>query len=479
MKATETNRRRIAAIIAALLMVAAAAGLHWLIAKGQVSTLERIREQGRLLVATRHSPEVFHAGANGPDGLAYALTQRFAEALQIEVEYVFPSTLEALIGATERGEVHLAAAGLTRTPVRAERLQFSRPYRFVTEQLVYRMGDPRPKSPAGITAGQLHVLHHSSHEETLAKVSASGYPGLSWTAHKDVNMVQLLSAVERGEIRYTVADSSDIALHRRIFPQIGTAFELGDAQPVAWAFSKVGDSSLRSSADRFLKFLEADGELERLQARYFGHAGKLNYVDVREFWRHVRDRLPALRPFFLEAEEITGIDWRLLAAVGYQESHWNKNAVSPTGVRGIMMITLDTARQMGVKNRLDPRQSIIGGARYLRVVEKKIPARISDINRLWLTLAGYNIGFGHLEDARILTQRQGADPDLWLEVKKRLPLLRQEAYHSTLKHGFARGNEPVTYVDNIRNYYDLLLWFTTTDDLAIRERLIEPEPGNS
>ena len=193
----------------------------------------------------------------------------------------------------------------------------------------------------------------------------------------------------------------------------------------------------------------------------------------------MRDRLPKLRPYFEEAEALTGIDWRLLAAVGYQESHWQENAVSPTGVRGIMMLTQDTARHVGIKNRLDPRLSIIGGARYLRIVEKKIPDRIDDINRLWLTLAGYNIGFGHLEDARILTQRQGANPDLWLDVKERLPLLRKKAYYSTVKHGFARGNEPVTYVENIRNYYDLLLWFTTTDDLATRERLIEPEPNSS
>ena len=126
----------------------------------------------------------------------------------------------------------------------------------------------------------------------------------------------------------------------------------------------------------------------------------------------------------------------------------------------------------------NPAQSIIGGARYLRVVEEKIPDHIPEPNRLWLTLAGYNVGFGHLEDARILTERDGANPDLWLEVKQRLPLLSRKKYYETVRHGRARGREPVDYVDNIRNYYDLLVWYTTTSDRKTRDRLLSPENGN-
>ena len=189
----------------------------------------------------------------------------------------------------------------------------------------------------------------------------------------------------------------------------------------------------------------------------------------------MRDRLPEFRRYFEKAAQQTGIDWRLLAAIGYQESHWRPDAISPTGVRGIMMLTRSTAKQMGIKDRHDPEQSIVGGAKYLRVVEKKIPSRIQQPNRLWLTLAGYNIGFGHLEDARILTERDGANPDLWLEVKQRLPLLAQKPFHETVRHGFARGQEPVDYVDNIRNYYDLLVWYTTTKDRHTIARLLAPE----
>jgi len=143
------------------------------------------------------------------------------------------------------------------------------------------------------------------------------------------------------------------------------------------------------------------------------------------------------------------------------------------------MLTQATADQMKIEDRNDPEQSIIGGAKYLRVVENKIPDRIQEPNRLWLTLAGYNVGFGHLEDARILTERDGASPDLWLEVKQRLPLLAQKKYYETVRHGAARGREPVNYVDNIRNYYDLLVWYTTTSDRETRDRLLSPEKTSS
>lgn len=449
--------------------------LWWLLRQDARPLLERVRAQGELVVATRKAPAILYKGANGTEGFEHALTQRFAETLGVRVRYVFPETVEELLDAVTRGTVHLAAAGLVVTPAREHRVRFSVPYQYTTEQLIYRRGSMRPRSLDQVAPGDLHVVADSSHEETLASLQAADYPMLDWTRHPHDTTRALLAAVDRGEIRLTMANSNATALHRRIFPHIASALELGDPRPIAWAFSPVGDDSLLRTANRFLTSLESNGELARLRARYFGHTERLNFVDVRDFWRQVRDRLPKLRPYFEEAATATGLDWRLLAAIGYQESHWREDAVSPTGVRGIMMLTQATARQMDVDDRNDPQQSILGGARYLRVVENKIPDRIDPVNRLWLTLAGYNVGFGHLEDARILTQRDGGDPDLWMDVKQRLPLLAKKKYYQTVRHGFARGGEPVNYVDNIRNYYDLLVWFTTTDDVATRERLLSED----
>ena len=478
MALSSTTQSTIAACVAALLLLAGAAGLISLLQQQPVPLVERVRQAGTLVVATRRSPATYFNGATGPDGLEYALVNAFARHLGVQVRFVFPDTLEELIDATERGGVHMAAAGLTITESREQRLSFTLPYQYVTEQLIYRRGTERPRALTDIAAGDLHIVAGSSHEETLRRLRETEFPDLSWQTHPGNSSSKLLSQVDQGRLRLTVADSNASALNRRVFTRTAKAFELGDTKPIAWAFSNLGDASLRKAACRFLQGLERDGTLKRLRARYFGHSGRLNFVDTREFWRHVRDRLPRYRAYFERAAEQTGIDWRLLAAIGYQESHWREDAVSPTGVRGIMMLTQATAKHIGIEDRNDPEQSIIGGAKYLRVVEEKIPDRIPEPNRMWLTLAGYNIGFGHLEDARILTERDGANPDLWLEVKQRLPLLSRKKYYETVRHGRARGREPVDYVDNIRNYYDLLVWYTTTSDRQTRDRLLSPENGD-
>lgn len=431
----------------------------------QHTQLSRIQQQGVLLVATRNSPSTYYKGAKGYDGLEYQLVKRFAADIGVTPRFVTPQNLEGILRDLGTGKVNMAAAGLTVTPQRRQSFRFSIPYQTVSEVIVYRRRSPRPQDLNAIQPGELQVIAGSSYEETLERLRKQ-HPRLRWVSREDVTLQELLRELDQGQIRLTVADSNELALNRRIYRFLKPAFDIGQPMQIAWAFPSTGDGSLQHAADRFFERIKADGTLKRLLMRFYQHAGKLNFVDKRAFRRDIRNRLPALRKNFQDAAEKTDFDWRLLAAIGYQESHWQADARSPTGVRGIMMLTLAAADQVGVKNRLNARQSIIGGARYLKIVEAKIPKRIG-FDRLWFTLAGYNVGFGHLEDARILTQRQGGNPDRWDEVKKRLPLLEQKKFYKTLKYGFARGSEPVEYVENIRNYYDLLVWYDNHPKLLL------------
>lgn len=471
MRLSRKSQTRIAIILAGALILIGIIGLLYITRQDARPLLEQIKQRGTLVVAMRRSPAVYVDGAEGPDGFEFVLTRAFADQLGVKLRLAFPETLDHLFTAIANRSVDMASAALTVTPRRSLSVAFSDPYLTVSEQLIYRAGSHRPRSLDDIAPGDLHVVAGSSHEETLIQLRDAGQSALTWQRHPGDGTRRLLSEVDNGSIRLTTADSNVAALDRRLFPHIATAFELGSPQPIAWAFAKGADHSLRIAANEFLETLEQEGRLERLRARFFGHTGRLNLVDAREFWRHVRDRLPALRPLFKQAGELTGLDWRLLAAIGYQESHWDAKAVSPTGVRGIMMLTRSTAKRVGVDNRSDPAQSITGGAHYLQIVEKKIPQRIRRPDRLWLTLAGYNIGFGHLEDARILTQRAGDNPDLWLDVKRYLPLLAKPEHHKTVRRGFARGQEAVDYVDNIRNYYDMLIWYANTTRQAAPDDL--------
>ena len=293
------------------------------------------------------------------------------------------------------------------------------------------------------------------------------HPELEWSAQQDVDSEELLTLVVEQLIDYTVANSNEVALSRRFHPELKVAFDISEPQPLAWAFPHAQDNSLFNAAQSFLKKLKRSGKLAQIIDRYYGHADSLGALDTRTFRRYIAQRLPAYSEYFKEAAKQTGIDWRLLAAIGYQESHWNPKAVSPTGVQGIMMLTKAAAKELGVKSRTNPKESILGGAHYILQVREKIPERIPDPDRLWMTLAGYNIGFGHLEDARILTQRRGGDPDRWVEVKNHLPLLSQKEHYTTVKHGKARGQEPVSYVENIRGYYDLLVWENNRQEIPV------------
>ena len=178
--------------------------------------------------------------------------------------------------------------------------------------------------------------------------------------------------------------------------------------------------------------------------------------ETQTFLNHITTRLPYYREEFQRAEEKTGIPWVLLAAMSYQESKWNRHAISPTGVRGLMMLTRSTAADLGIQNRLDPKKSIHGGARYLAHLHQRVPKDIRQSDRLFVALAAYNVGLGHIRDARILAKRLGMNEQRWEGLREVLPLLAKKKYYQDLPHRYARGWEPVQYVKRIREYRKIL-----------------------
>lgn len=419
--------------------------------------VERIKAAGELRVVTRNSGTTLYEGSEGLTGFEYDLVQLFAQELGVKAHFIIPSRFDDLLPTVIKDDAHLAAAGLTITPERESEIRFGPSYQEITQQVIYRSAQKRPRKVEDLIGKELHVLAGSSHEEELQGLREK-YPELNWKSRSDLESAELMQMVQDREIDYTIADSNEFAVTRRFMPNIRVGFDLTPPQPLAWAMAHAEDASLYSAMEDFFNRIREDGTLSQLIERHYGHIGRLNFVELRTFVKHFEKRLPKYEALFKEAETITGIDWRMLAAIGYQESHWNPKAKSPTGVRGIMMLTLTTAKQMKIESRLDPRQSIIGGAKYLRFIEKLLPERIPEPDKLWLTLAGYNVGFGHLEDARILTEHLGDDPDKWAEVKQHLPKLSLKKWYTSLKRGYARGKEPVNYVDNIRAYYELLKW---------------------
>jgi len=426
------------------------------------TALEQVIDTGELRVITRNSPTTYYEGSDGPAGLEYDLAKMFADQLGVKLTLIVPNSFSDLLDDIKNGRAHLAAAGLSITESRKEVLKFGPSYQQVTEQLVYNIKHRRPKNLADTENGLLEIVAESSHQNTLIS-EQTNYPNLNWKSNEKLESEELLQLVSDEIIDYTIADSNEVILNQRFLLNLRAAFDIGEPKELAWAFPKNNDNSLYDVAVKFFEHIRINGELTRLMERAYGHAENFDYVGTLFFKRHIKSRLPKYQKMFEEAARINDIDWELLAAIGYQESHWNPKAISPTGVRGIMMLTQATAAQMGVKNRLIPKSSIDGGARYFASRLKKVNKKIEEPDRTWMALAAYNVGYGHVEDARIITQQQGKDPNKWIDVKQSLPLLAKRKWYKKTKHGYARGWEPVRYVENIRSYYDVLLWISGKD----------------
>lgn len=468
-------RRRHRSMLRPQLLAPALAGLMLAAYSPAPTLLQQIVDRRELVVATRHSPTTYYEGAHGPSGFEYDLARLFADSLGVELTIISPASLNAILPMVADGRADVAAAGLAVTPERRGLVRFGPAYDTISHQLVYRKGTPAPSSLADLSGDVIDVASGSSHAERL-KWLAAGHPEINWYENDDADSRALLTKVWKKEISYTVANSNDVRFNQRIYPELRIAFDVTEPQPLAWAFARGDDDSLAEAAREFFARIVENGQLEDLRERYYGHVQTFDFVENRRFLKHVYQRLPSYKSSFVEAAQRFEMDWRLLAAIGYQESHWNPRAVSPTGVQGIMMLTRSTADELGVENRTDPHASIEGGARYLTLIKRRLPQEIAEPDRTWFALAAYNMGLGHLEDARELTAQRGGDARKWRDIKKVLPLLTQRQWYEQTRHGFARGNEALRYVENIRSYYDILVWRTEPGKTAPQLTAVTASP---
>ena len=378
------------------------------------------------------------------------LVALFAKQLQVKTK-LLPLPPDKITPALMTGRAHIAAAGLRSNENGG--LRFGPSYQIVSEQVVCNGKPPRH---ADRLIGKTIAVAAGSAQEAALREAQQKLPALHWESRRQKLPADLLAEVATNKLECTVANEEQLALARNFYPNLDAAFDIAEPSKLAWAFAPDGDEALFAEAQKFFTLIKHDGTLRRLLDRYYGHNERLEPMDAVAFVTSTRTVLPHFRHLFEEAGRLTGIDWQLLAALGYHESHWNPLATSPTNVRGMMMLTEDTADRMNVTDRLDPRQSILAGARYLQLLREQLPPRIAEEERTWLALAAYNQGMGHLEDARVLTARAGLNPDAWVDVRKMMPLLAQPEYFEQTKHGYARGGEAVILVETVHLHYDML-----------------------
>jgi len=443
---------------AAAMLSSALAGLTALAPTAAVARpLDAIEETGELRVITRNAPTTWYIDSDGePAGPEHELVHAFAEWLGVEVVYQHEPSVGAILDAVEAGEGDLAAAGITITEDRRERFRMGPPYQPVTQQIVCRRDNVQPESLAEFAQiDDVAVIADSSYAELLRTLEREGAPTPDWRPRSGVTTEELLYRVWQGDIDCTVADSTIVDINRRYFPELLTPMNLSREQQLGWVLPR-GRADLDRAITRWLEAFREQGELADVREKYYGYFRAFDYVDTRVLIRRADNRFPKYRQWFGEAALEYDLPFTLLAAQGYQESHWNPAAQSPTGVRGIMMLTRNTAREVGIANRLDPRQSIFGGAKYMARMKKRFVDAVDEPDRTFLALAAYNVGRAHLHDAQVLARRKNLSPHKWADIRQVLPLLSDPAYYRELKYGYARGHEPVRYVQRIREYRHVL-----------------------
>lgn len=417
--------------------------------------LDAIKASGKLVVLTRNAPTTWYIGRDGgATGPEHDMVLAFAGHLGVTAEFEVLDGVPEILAALADGKGDLAAAGLTILDSRRQRFRFGPAYQDVTQQVVCRRDNAQPEEPAELVGLDIAVLADSSYSARLQQL-AEAHPQLKWRETADQTTEQLMQAVWEGELDCTAADSNIVDINRRYFPELIAPMNLSRAEELGWAMPR-GSKNLQRAIRKWFRAYRDSGRLAALQDRYYGFFQAFDYVDIRTYIRRIDERFPRYRRYFREAAEKYDLPYLTLAAQGYQESHWDADAVSPTGVRGIMMLTRSTARAMGVTRRDDARQSIFGGARYLARMKTRFDDAVTEPDRTWLALAAYNIGRAHLHDAQLLARRQGLNPHRWLDIKQVLPLLAKKRYYKDLKYGYARGTEPVRYVQRIREYRHVL-----------------------
>ena len=414
------------------------------------------QETGVLEVATRNGATTYYLDRHqNPIGPEFSLVSRFAESKGWTVNWTMHDSTAEVLQALEAGNTHLAAAGLTHLPSRTELFTRGPAHTEITEQLVcHRDMRPMPRKPESMPEVSIAVTADSSYVETLNKL-ASAHEGITFTEDDSRTTEVLLSEVAEQDIDCTVADSNIVQVMRRHFPHLEVAMNLTQGNNLGW-YLPAGSDDLAGSTREWMNSTDGDEAIGYIESRYYAYIGEFDFVDLRALNRRIDERLPNFIDRFAEAETKTGMPADLLAALSYQESHWDPAAVSPTGVRGIMMLTRNTAESLGVMDRLDPVAAIDGGARYLADRHRRLPETIPEPDRTFLALASYNIGRGHLLDARQLARELGKNPDSWDDMKEVLPLKADKRYYPSTRYGYARGYEPVHYVQRIRNYRDVI-----------------------
>ncbi|MDA7848013.1 membrane-bound lytic murein transglycosylase MltF [Sulfurospirillum sp.] len=423
------------------------------------SKLQQVKDKKRLDAIVMNSPTVYYFGHDEGAGFEYELLKTYTKEINVDLNITVVNTVAEALEYSRNGVGDITSAAITKSVARENKYMFGPSYYQVQQQMICNRNlyktSKFPSSLEELSGLKILIGKDTTYEKSMQEANQDDN-NITYEITDEYSTSQLLEMVANNKIDCTAADSNIFSINQRYYPSLAFAFSLSERESLAWVMRE-DSKTLKNDMYRWLNRFIQSGGMAKLKDKYYGHINIFNYYNTVVFHKRIKSRLPKYKKDFQDAAKQNDISWIYLAAQSYQESHWNPRAKSHTGVRGMMMLTLPTAKSMGVKSRIDAKQSIYGGAKYLAKMIKRVPQEVKGKDeKMKFALAAYNIGMGHIQDAQVLAKKFHKDPNSWLDVRSVLPLLTQKKYYKQLKFGYARGSEPVRYVDGISEYAQIL-----------------------
>ncbi len=428
------------------------------------TTLELIKTRGYLtVVALAQDGQV--SDRTLPQSFSGEITHLLSENLGVATHVIWATSQDDAFARLRRHEADIALTSMISQDPGLMNIRYSKTYQDVSLQLIQKI-QPHHDADLELANGDYaSLLRHAkiavyaqSNEAQLAKQLQEQLPGIQLQIIPDNRRFStLLDLVSGQQADFALVNASAFAEHRALHTDLRVVMNLSHAARLAWAFAPGSDTSFYNRAQLFLQQRNDDGTLKRMAAFYKPE----QHSDRREahgFNYDLRSRLPVYAGLFQSYAKKYHLDWHVIAAIAYQESHWHPDAVSPAGASGMMMLMAPTAASLGVHNRQNANESIRAGCNYFRMLVDSLPDDVKEPDRTWMALAAYNKGPGYLQKARQLTQKQHRNPDLWSDVREVMAGLgHHHATDDDTETDATPHSQVLAYVSQVKRYYDTLL----------------------
>lgn len=423
--------------------------------------LKHIKLRGKLRVSTDYNSTNYFIYKGRAMGFQYELLKALAEELDVKLELNVENDLQTAFSSLESGNIDLIGMNLAITTDRQERFNFTIAHSQSKQVLIQRKASksdsvPLIRNQLDLKDKLVHVQQASAYVERLENLSKEIGGSIHLEKLDRIEVEELIEQVSKGEIDYTIADENVAKVNKSYYPNIDTATEISFPQDMAWALRK-GSKELTEAINLWLKKFKKTARYNQIYRKYF-LSSRIVRRHNSEYFTLKSGKISKYDELIKKNSKLIDWDWRLLSALVSQESHFDPKAKSWVGAFGLMQLMPETAFRYDVDEDSNPEQNVRAGVRHLKYLSRRLDKVLGDkTDKLNFLLASYNVGLGHILDARRLAKKNGQNPDLWQGsvdyylLNKSKPEFYKDP---VVKYGYCRGKEPYNYVRSILSLYD-------------------------